>query len=74
MYGVPVITIWGLTHPYTGFTTFNSDLENQLCVDREKYPLIPNSIYGNKMINGYENAMRSINFQDILARANQILD
>ena len=74
VYGVPVITIWGLTHPYTGFTTFNSDLENQLCVDREKYPLIPNSIYGNKMINGYENAMRSINFQDILARANQILD
>ena len=73
IYNVPVITIWCLTHPYTGFTTFNNDPNNQFLADREDYPLIPNSIYGNKMISGYENAARTINFQDILARVNTIL-
>jgi len=73
IYNVPVITLWGLTHPYTGFTTFNSDLKNQFCVDREKFPLVPNSIYGNKMIKGYENAMRTISIEEVLGRVNEIL-
>ena len=73
IYNVPVITLWGLTHPYTGFTTFNSDLKNQFCVDREKFPLVPNSVYGNKMIKGYENAMRTISIEEVLGRANEIL-
>ena len=73
IYNVPVITLWGLTHPYTGFTTFNSDLKNQFCVDRKKFPLVPNSIYGNKMIKGYENAMRTISVEEVLGRANEIL-
>ena len=73
IYNVPVITLWGLTHPYTGFTTFNSDLKNQFCVDREKFPLVPNSIYGNKMIKGYENAMRTISVEEVLGRVNEIL-
>ena len=72
-YNVPVITLWGLTHPYTGFSTFNSDTKNQFCVDREKFPLIPNSIYGNKMIKGYENAMRTISVEEVLGRVNEIL-
>ena len=74
IYNVPVITLWGLTHPYAGFTTFNSELENQFCVDREKFPLIPNSIYGNKTIKGYENAMRSISIEEILGRVNKIIE
>ena len=74
IYNVPVITIWGMTHPYAGFTTFNSELENQFCVDREKFPLIPNSIYGNKTIKGYENAMRSISIEEILGRVNKIIE
>ena len=74
IYNVPVITLWGLTHPYAGFTTFNSELENQFCVDREKFPLIPNSIYGNKTIKGYEKAMRSISIEEILGRVNKIIE
>ena len=74
IYNVPVVTLWGLTHPYTGFATFNSKTENQFCVNRDEYPLIPNSIYGNKMIKGYENAMRSISLEEILGRVNEIVD
>ena len=41
---------------------------------REKFPLIPNSIYGNKTIKGYENAMRSISIEEILGRVNKIIE
>ena len=74
IYNVPVITIWGLTHPFTGFSTFNSAEENQFTVDRIKFPLIPTSIYGNKKIKGYEDAMRSIDLNGLLFRADQILN
>ena len=74
IYNVPVITLWGLTHPYTGFTTFDYKSENQFCVSRDEYPLIPNSIYGNKMIKGYENAMRTISVEEVLGRVNEIMD
>ncbi|MAR62596.1 MAG: ADP-heptose--LPS heptosyltransferase RfaF [Flavobacteriaceae bacterium] len=74
IYNVPVITIWGLTHPFTGFSTFNSIEENQFTVDRTQFPLIPTSIYGNKKIKGYEDAMRSIDLNGLLYRADQILN
>jgi ADP-heptose:LPS heptosyltransferase len=60
MFGVSVLTLWGVTHPYLGFTPFNQPRENQLVSSREKYPLIPTSVYGNKYPKGYENAMETI--------------
>ncbi|PVW15118.1 glycosyltransferase family 9 protein [Marixanthomonas spongiae] len=60
MFGIPVITLWGVTHPFAGFVPFNQPIANQLTADREQYPLIPTSIYGNKFPEGYENVMKSI--------------
>ncbi len=60
MYGIPVVTLWGVTHPYTGFVPFNQPTENQIISDVEKYPLLPTSVYGNKFPKGYENVMESI--------------
>jgi ADP-heptose:LPS heptosyltransferase len=60
MLGVETITLWGATHPYAGFSPFNQPSENALISDRSMYPLIPTSVYGNKMVEGYENAMRTI--------------
>lgn len=60
MLGVKVITLWGATHPYAGFKPFNQPLENCITSNRELYPLLPTSIYGNKMVEGYEEVMRSI--------------
>ncbi|MES2240853.1 MAG: glycosyltransferase family 9 protein [Bacteroidota bacterium] len=60
MLGVKVLTLWGATHPYAGFSPFNQPLENALVSDREKYPLLPTSVYGNKKVAGYEDAMRTI--------------
>ena len=60
MFGVPVVTLWGVTHPYAGFVPFGQPDEHQLLPDLEKYPKIPTSIYGNKIPEGYEDVMRSI--------------
>lgn len=60
MLGVKVITLWGATHPYAGFKPFNQPLENCITSNREQYPLLPTSIYGNKKVDGYEGVMRSI--------------
>lgn len=60
MLGVKTITLWGATHPFAGFTPFNQPLENCITADREKYPLLPTSVYGNKKVEGYEDAMRTI--------------
>lgn len=59
-YGIPVITLWGVTHPYAGFYPFGQPMDRALLADREQYPLIPTSVYGNSMPKGYETAMGSI--------------
>lgn len=60
IFGIPVISIWGVTHPFTGFKAFNQPLENCIIPDLDKYPKIPTSVYGNKVPEGYEDVMRSI--------------
>lgn len=60
MLGVKVITLWGATHPYAGFKPFHQPYENCITSNREKYPLLPTSVYGNKKIEGYEDVMRTI--------------
>lgn len=67
MLGVNVITLWGATHPYAGFKPFNQPMENCLVSDREKYPLLPTSVYGNKKVVGYEDVMRTISVQKIIS-------
>ena len=73
MLGVKVVTLWGATHPYAGFKPFNQPLENCLTADREKYPLLPTSVYGNKIVPGYEDAMRTISVAAVVAKINSNL-
>ncbi len=66
MLGIKVITLWGATHPYAGFSPFNQPLENCLVSDRNQFPLLPTSVYGNKKIAGYEDVMRSISVEKVV--------
>ncbi|MFT4780855.1 MAG: ADP-heptose:LPS heptosyltransferase [Psychroserpens sp.] len=68
MLGVKVITIWGVTHPYVGFLPFNHTMDSAILADRKQYPKIPTSIYGNKLPEGYEKAMRSIVPEEIVSK------
>ena len=72
-YGVPVITLWGVTHPYAGFYPFQQPETNWLLSDRGKYPLIPTSVYGNKVPKGYENVMNTISETDVLLKIEEVL-
>ena len=74
MLGIKVITLWGATHPFAGFAPFNQPLENCLTADRNQYPLLPTSVYGNKKVAGYEEVMRSISVESIVKKINLVLN
>ena len=74
LYGVPVITLWGNTHPYAGFAPYAQPMENQLRVNREQFPLVPTSIFGNKKVKTYEHITNTIEVKAVLDRLNKILD
>lgn len=71
MLGAKVVTLWGATHPYAGFLPFNQSLENALTSDRNQYPKLPTSVYGNKIVEGYEDAMRSISPANIVEKVQE---
>jgi len=73
MLGVKVITLWGATHPYAGFLPFNQSLENALTSNRNQYPKLPTSVYGNKIVEGYEDAMRTISSKTVVEKIQQLL-
>ena len=68
MLGIEVVTLWGVTHPYAGFYPFNQNKENAILADRNKFPLIPTSVYGNKYPKTYQNAIGSIKPKEIVAK------
>ena len=73
MYNVKVITLWGVTHPYAGFVPFNQPNSHQLISNREKYPMIPTSIYGNKYPDIYENCMESIPVKVVVEKILEVI-
>lgn len=73
MLGKKVITIWGVTHPFAGFAPFNQPLNYALLSDRNKYPKIPTSIYGNKYPESYKEVSRSIFPETIIKKVEDII-
>ncbi|TYP99617.1 ADP-heptose:LPS heptosyltransferase [Tenacibaculum adriaticum] len=73
MYGIPVITIWGMTHPSLGFSPFNQPFKNQILPDLKKYPLIPTSVYGNKYPQEYLTCFDTISINGIVKLLNEYL-
>ena len=73
MLGVKVITLWGATHPFAGFKPFNQPDDFCMTSDRKQFPFLPTSVYGNKKVESYENAMRSILPETVVSKINSIL-
>ncbi|MEK6152825.1 glycosyltransferase family 9 protein [Flavobacteriaceae bacterium 3-367] len=74
IYGIPTITLWGVTHPYAGFYPFKQDSGYALLADRGKYPRIPTSVYGKKLPKGYEKAMYTISPEAVFHKILEVLD
>ncbi|AUC85300.1 ADP-heptose--LPS heptosyltransferase RfaF [Polaribacter sp. ALD11] len=73
MYGVKVITIWGVTHPFAGFAPFNQPRDYAILPDLEKFSKIPTSIYGNKYPDDYLLAADSISPEKIIKKIKSVL-
>ncbi|NTD97550.1 glycosyltransferase family 9 protein [Agrobacterium tumefaciens] len=70
--GVPVVSIWGPTHPYAGFLGYGQSENN--CVQIE-HPSRPNSIYGNKpCLCGVESCMDIIEPKTIVNKIKENLN
>ena len=72
--GIPVLSLWGLTHPFCGFKPFDQPIENSLTLDRNSYPEIPTSIFGNRIPKNYESAFRSLDPKTVIEKTLEILD
>ncbi len=70
--GVPVVSIWGATHPYAGFMAWGQSEENAVQVS---LPCRPCSIYGNKpCYRGDMACMNRITPEMVIQRVEAILD
>ena len=72
-YGTKVLTLWGMTHPFCGFAPFNQPLDHSLTLDRSLYPLIPTSVYGNRIPEGYQDAFRSMDPKRVIEKTLELL-
>ena len=73
MYGIPTITLWGVTHPYAGFAPFRQPIEHSMLPDLTKFPLVPTSVYGATYPDGYESVMETIRPQTVIDKVTQVL-
>jgi len=73
MLGVKTVTIWGVTHPYAGFAPFNQPQHHALLANREQFPLIPTSVYGNKHPESYKQAAGSIAPETVIAKIREVV-
>nr|WP_299062738.1 glycosyltransferase family 9 protein [uncultured Polaribacter sp.] len=73
MYGIKVITIWGVTHPFAGFAPFHQPKDYALLADSTTYPKIPTSVYGNKYPEEYLTCAGSIEPEKIITKVKSIL-
>lgn len=70
--GIPVVSIWGPTHPYAGFSGYGQLMDNCVQID---HPARPNSIYGNKpCMCGVESCMDIIAPQTIVNKIKENLN
>ncbi|WP_440879798.1 glycosyltransferase family 9 protein [Tenacibaculum sp. C7A-26P2] len=73
LYDVPVITIWGVTHPFLGFTPYKQPDCNQIIPDLKKFPLIPTSVYGKDYPKTYLNCFETIQISEVSHRVREYL-
>jgi ADP-heptose:LPS heptosyltransferase len=73
IHGVKTVTLWGATHPFTGFYPYMQPIESAVLSDRNKFPKLPTSVYGNKNVEGYEDAMRTISPELVVEKVRSLL-
>ena len=71
--GIPVVSVWGATHPLAGFMGWNQRTE--WAVQNDSLPCRPCSIFGNKpCLRGDYACLTGLTAEDILCKINLILN
>ena len=73
MYNVPVLSLWGVTHPCMGFAPFRQSDLNHFIPDLNQYPQIPTAIFGDSYPLGYDKAITTIPVDKIISRLHELL-
>jgi len=73
-YDLPVITLWGTTHPCLGFGPYLQPIDNSLFPDKNAYPQLPVSIFGSCRRAGYERSIDSIDPEEIYMKILKVID
>lgn len=70
--GIPVISIWGGTHPWLGFYGWGQDMDNAI---QQDLPCRPSSVFGNKAcpVHGNAGCMQGISAQMIAEKVRAVL-
>ncbi|RYY98523.1 MAG: glycosyltransferase family 9 protein [Chitinophagaceae bacterium] len=71
LYGVPVVSVWGGTHPWLGFYGWRQDPANAVQID---LPCRPSSVFGNKDCPNDRACMRGIEPLLVAGRVLEILE
>ena len=70
--GVPVVSVWGATHPLGGFLAWGQSMDN---VIQDDLPCRPCSIYGNKPCKyGDYRCLTGISPERVIEAVNRILE
>jgi ADP-heptose:LPS heptosyltransferase len=72
-FGIPVITLWGTTHPKLGFGPYNQPLLYSIFPNEASYPLLPVSIFGPCDSETYARAIDSIIVEEIYRKVMDII-
>jgi ADP-heptose:LPS heptosyltransferase len=72
LFGVPVVSLWGGTHPWLGFYGWGQADENILQID---LPCRPSSVFGNKPcpVHGDAGCMQDITPEMVVEKVQQVL-
>lgn len=73
MYGVPVVTIWGVTHYHLGYFPYNMPMKNSIFPNKLKYPELPVSIYGKCNDDSLNQAINDISPEEIIFKIEEML-
>jgi ADP-heptose:LPS heptosyltransferase len=71
LYGIPVVSVWGGTHPFLGFYGWGQPMENAI---QSNLPCRPSSVFGNKEcpVHGKQGCMMIITPEMIADRVKEI--
>ena len=70
-YNIPVISLWGLTHPFGDSLLFVRSKE-YVCIRQKKFQKYLHQLMV-KNLKGYQDVMRTIDLNEVIARCLEIL-